>query len=184
MVIDKKYVEDHRQEFINSMKDGSVFIYPTDTIYGLGCNALLGNSVTKIRLLKQREIKPLSIIAPGQNWIRKMCRIDYAAEEHLSNLPGPYTLILNLQYHKAVHEEVNPLENGTLGVRIPDHWFTKLIQEAEIPFITTSVNISGAPYMTSLETLDETIKNNVDFIIYEGENRGKESIKIDLTRLV
>lgn len=184
MVVDQKYIEDHYDEMVKSIKDGLIFIYPTDTIYGIGCNAYHKESVAKIRRLKQRELKPFSIIAPHMEWIDEFCMIKAGAEIHLAKLPGPYTLIMRLRDENKIPEEVNPLGNGTIGVRMPHHWFAKLITQVGVPFITTSVNISGMPYMTSLETLDETIKNNVDFIIYEGENSGKESTKIDLTHLV
>ncbi len=181
MLIDKKYTLTNKDLIIKEILRGSIFIYPTDTIYGIGCNALNKKSISKIRRLKQREIKPFSVIAPNMLWIRNSCNIDKKVEKYLDKLPGPYTLFLRLQDGIKMPEEINPLENGTIGVRIPRHWFTSLISEANIPFITTSVNLSGKPYMTKIDDLDETIKNNVDFIIYEGKTRSKESTKIDLT---
>ncbi len=185
MIIDKKYFLENRNETINAIKAGKIFIYPTDTIYGIGCNAENESAVNKIRLLKQRELKPFSIIAPSFEWIENLCRVDKKISTELkSKLPGPYTFFLNIRNDRTVSEIINPLENSTIGIRIPKHWFTEIIAEAGVPFITTSVNISGMPYMKNIEDLDETIKNDVDFIIYEGEINGRESTKIDLTKLV
>ena len=181
MVVDQDYILANTERVIKRIKKGEIFIYPTDTIYGIGCNALLGDSVRRIRHLKQREIKPFSIIAPNMAWIKNNCEINDKGQKHLKKLPGPYTLFLRLKNLSILPEEVNPLADGTVGVRMPNHWFMDIVRMAGVPFITTSVNLSGMPYMTDLESLDETIKNNVDLIIYEGEIRGKESEKIDLT---
>ena len=155
-------------------------MFPTDTIYGIGCNAENEDSVAKIRILKQRETKPFSVIVPNLNWIKDNCLINKETEEHLEKLPGAYTFFLNLKNKETVSENVNPKGDGTIGVRIPDHWFTRLISEANVHFVTTSVNVAGQPFMTSLEDADEIIKNSVDYIIYEGPIVGRESIKIDL----
>ncbi len=182
MIIDKTHVLKNRDKIIKQMIGGAIFIYPTDTIYGIGCNALNRESVSKIRKLKQRETKPFSVIAPSVSWIRDCCEIDNEVENNFKKLPGPYTLFLRLQKDVKLAKEVNPLENGTIGVRIPKHWFTSLISEANVPFVTTSVNLSGKAYMTDLDNLEPSIRNGANIIIYEGKITGKESTKIDLTK--
>lgn len=159
---------------------GDIFIHPTDTIYGLGCNALISGAVQKIRQLKKRPDTPFSVMAPSIEWIKENCLITKKIEKYLKELPGPVTLILKTKNPKAVAPEVNP-EGDTLGVRIPDHWFHKIVKELDIPIITTSVNVSGKTFMTSLDDLDTEIKRGVDFIIYEGEKQGRPSKIIDLT---
>ena len=183
MIIDRQYVLKNRGQIIKAITRGQIIIYPTDTIYGIGCNAFDKNSVNKIRELKRRETKPFSVIVPGKIWVRDNCELNKDVEKYLKKLPGPYTLFLRLRSGVEIPAAVNPSENGTIGIRIPKHWFKDLISEAGVPFVTTSVNISGRPHMTNLHDLDESIKNNVDFIIYEGEINGRESIKIDLTKL-
>lgn len=158
------------------VRQGSVFVYPTDTIYGLGCDATKHSSVMRIRDIKKREEKPFSVIAPSKEWILENC---LAKMEDLARLPGPYTLILKLR-KKCVAQNVN-LGLDTLGVRIPDHWFSTLVSKTGVPFVTTSANVSGQSFMTSLENLDTKIKESVDFIIYEGEKDGRPSEIIDLT---
>ena len=165
---------------IESILEGSVFIYPTDTIYGIGCNATNSNSVKKIRKIKGRAANPFSVIAPSVDWIKENCIVEKESEEWLKKLPGPYTLIFKLKNKKCVAKEVNPgLE--TLGVRIPKHWISKITAEADIPIVTTSVNKSGQDYMTSLEDLDDSINKGADFAIYDGEKEGKPSKIVDLT---
>jgi L-threonylcarbamoyladenylate synthase len=175
-IFDREYVESNREKIIPAIREGKIFIYPTDTIYGLGCNALLSESVMRLREIKNRDTKPFSIIAPSKEWILENCKLEI---ENLNKyLPGPYTLFLN-RSQKCVAEEVNATDN-TLGVRIPDHWFTKIIEEAGVPFVTTSVNISGEPHMEKLEDLKEETKEAADYIVYEGEKRGQSSEKISL----
>jgi len=168
-----------REAIIESIINGSVFIHPTDTIYGIGCSAQNSKAVKKVRLLKGRAANPFSVIAPSLEWIKENCFVAKEAEEWLERLPGPYTLIFK-QKKKCVAKDVNP-GLDTLGVRIPNHWIRNIVAEAGIPIVTTSVNITNEDYMTSLEDLDTRIKGSVDFIIYEGEKEGKPSKIIDLT---
>ena len=161
--------------FSKKIKEGAVFIYPTDTVYGIGCSALDETAVKKIRELKNRQDNPFSVIAPSKEWIKNNCEVD-----SLDILPGPYTLIAKVK-ENAVVEPVN-LGQKTLGVRIPDHWISSVVQELKIPIVTTSVNKAGEQFMTSLEDLDEEIKGKVDFLIYEGKKKARPSKIIDLTK--
>ena len=172
-----------RNSIIESVERGAVFIYPTDTIYGIGCNAQNPRAVRKIRRLKARAANPFSVIAPSTDWIRENCIVTKEAEEWLEKLPGPYTLILRLKRKSCVAKEVNS-GLATLGVRIPNHWISKLVAEAEIPIVTTSVNRSNEDYMTSLEDLDTSIKSGIEFVLYEGRKEGRPSKLVDLTNNV
>ena len=165
---------------IDSIIRGAIFIYPTDTIYGIGCNAMLSSAVKNVRKLKARTTNPFSVIAPSLEWIYENCIVTKEAEEWLGKLPGPYTLILKLK-KDCVSKEVNP-SLKTLGVRIPYHWIRKVVAEANVPIVTTSVNKSNEDYMTSLEDLDSEIKGSVDFALYEGKKEGKPSKIVDLTK--
>ena len=164
----------------NRLKEENlVLVYPTDTIYGIGCNALSKEAVQRIRKIKKRESSPFSVIAPSKEWIVKNCSLNENAKEWLKKLPGPYTLVLKTK-EECVAKNVAP-GLKTLGIRIPDHWFSDFAKEMNIPIISTSANVSGNDFMTSLEDLDEDIKGKVDFIVYEGVKEGKPSRIIDLT---
>ncbi|MBI4152244.1 threonylcarbamoyl-AMP synthase [Candidatus Woesearchaeota archaeon] len=170
-----------KAEIIEKIRNGSLFIYPTDTIYGIGCNALKARSVQAIRKLKNRPDSPLSIWVPSKEWIRQHCRISPQAEKWLEKLPGPYTLIHPLK-------EEHPLPNAvigtasTIGVRLPDHWFHQVVKECNFPIITTSANKCDEPFMTKLENLDEDIQNGVEFMIYEGEKESRPSTLINIEK--
>ena len=169
-LVNKKEFLKRKSFFIKKIKAGAIFIYPTDTIYGLGCNALNKKSIDKIKSIKKRKNQPFSIIVPSKQWILKNCLIRKEHKKFLNNLPGPYTLILKSKD-----------KSTTLGIRIPKYWFSKIISKYNLPIITTSVNVSGQPFMTSLNDADKKILKKVDFIIYEGKRSGKPSTLIDLT---
>lgn len=164
--------------FLGEIERGAVFVHPTDTIYGLGCNALDKKAVKKIRVIKRRKDNPFSVIVPSKKWIYDNCEVSAEAVKWIEKLPGPYTLILKLTNKEAVSKETNcGLE--TIGIRIPKHWFSKVASELNLPIVSTSVNIAAEQPMTSIDDIDERIK--VDFIIYEGEKKGHPSTIIDLT---
>ncbi len=169
------------REILAKIKDGAIFIHPTDTIYGLSCNAENKETVSKLREIKNRPTNPFSVWAPSKEWIKNACKISKENEKWLEELPGPYTLITNLKNKKAITPDVN-VSMDTLGVRIPDHWFSQVVRDLDFPLVTTSVNKAGNQFMVSLDTLDPEIEKNVSFIIYEGEKKARPSKIVDLTK--
>ena len=167
--------------YLQLIKEGALFIHPTDTIYGIGCDATNNKAVNAVREVKNRWHNPLSIIAPSKKWLRENCELSTQAESWLKKLPGPYTLILKLRNNKAVAESVN-LGSGTLGVRLPKHWFAEVIGESGVPIVTTSANIHGQHFMTSLKNLSPQIEAKMGFAVYEGVKTGRPSKLVDLTK--
>lgn len=151
------------KEIITAVKNGKIFIYPTDTIYGLGCDATNKQAVEKIKEIKKRDNKPLSIITPSKEWIKDNLIVDCKLEKYL---PGSYTLILKKKNPDFLQWVSN---TDSLGVRIPANKFTKIIQASGVPFITTSVNLSGEPFAVTLDEISKEIKDKVDIIIEAGE---------------
>ncbi|RME30791.1 threonylcarbamoyl-AMP synthase [Candidatus Woesearchaeota archaeon] len=157
----------------------NVFIYPTDTIYGLGCDATNDVLVKKIREIKERDERPFSIIAPSKEWIREHCIIPDEGEEWLARLPGPFTLILKLKKPELAAVTTGI---GTIGVRIPHNWFSAIVADLGFPVVTTSVNRSGEPHMTSLADLPPRIERQVALVIDDGPLLGRPStiVRLDL----
>jgi len=167
-----------RAEIQGRIAKGEIFIHPTDTIYGIGCSALISKAVKKIREIKERQDTPFSVMVPSTEWIKENCIISKEAEKYIKELPGPVTLILKTN-GQPVAPEVSPGSN-TLGVRIPQHWFHSIIEDLEVPIITTSVNKTGKIFMTSIEDLDPEIAKDINFVIDEGKKEGKPSKIIHL----
>ena len=181
-VYHKPEVEFNKERLELDIRNGAVFIYPTDTIYGIGCNAMDDNAIKKIREVKKRHDMPFSVIAPSKEWIYENCEVGEEAKRWIEEkLPGSYTFIFKLKNPDAISKHVN---NGleTLGVRIPAHWCSEVVSSLKIPLITTSANLSGYTFMTSLEDLHSDVKMNMDFALYDGELKGKPSKIIDFSQ--
>ncbi len=178
-ILSRQEFEKQKEEFFEQIMNGAVFIYPTDTVYGIGCNAQDKKAVAKIRKIKRRKDTPFSVIAPSKEWVKSNCVVDGKASQWIAQLPGPLTVILN-RNKGCVAENVAP-NMKTLGVRIPQHWFVKHMEDLDVPIVTTSVNKHGQEYMTSLDNLDDEIMKKVAFIIYEGEKNGKPSKLVDVS---
>lgn len=155
-------------EIVSWIKEGRVFIYPTDTVYGLGCNALDKEAVKRLRRVKGTD-KPWSVIAPGKRWIREHC----ACGKELEELPGPFTFLYRCDIALAC------VSGDVVGVRLPAHPFTLLVEKAGVPFVTTSVNKTGEEPVCSLATLPREIFEGVDVIVDVGPLWGKPSTVID-----
>jgi L-threonylcarbamoyladenylate synthase len=162
-IVTKKEFLEKKEFFIGEMKKGKIFVYPTDTIYGIGCDAENKESVNRIREIKNREKKPFSVVVPNKEWILNNCIVDNNVEKWLDKLPGKYTLILNLK------------ERGTIGVRIPNNWFSKIVEKFGKPFVTTSVNLFGEQPIKELKDLKEEIKEKIDYFIDIGIIDGRAS---------
>ena len=178
-VIEKEEYEERKDEIFAMISEGNVLIYPTDTIYGIGCDATNEDAVIKVRNIKERPEKPFSVIAPSKIWIRENCEVNEEAEEWLKKIPGSYTLILKMKSDNNIAKSVNPGKQS-IGVRIPDHWISKMVNELGKPIITPSANISGKEFMTSLENLDPKLKSMSRLCIYEGEKMGQPSTIVNL----
>lgn len=166
------------RELVKAIKQGQIIIYPTDTIYGIGCDALNTEAVLRIRIIKNRDAdKPFSIIAPSKQWIIKNFEVNPA---YIERLPGPFTFILRAKKEKLVSNHVTTNTNF-LGVRIPDHPLTKIIQKAKTPFITTSLNQSGEQPINDIKKIPDKIAKQVNLIIDGGILNCKPSTIIDLT---
>ena len=166
-------------EILTKIKQGAIFIYPTDTIYGIGCIATNTAAVQKIRAIKQRPDTPFSIWVPSIEWIKQHCMLTPDNTNALTNLPGPFTLILKLKNNKSIAQNIHP-NTTSIGIRLPNHWFHKIIEKLNTPLVTTSANKHNEPFMTSLENLDPSIEKQIDFLIYEGPKEARPSKIINL----
>lgn len=162
-----------------SLVNGYVFVYPTDTVYGLGCNAEIGESVDRIARVKGREgRKPFSVIAPSMDWIYENCIIPKTNLDLIGQLlPGPYTLILKTRL-KIPHVVA---KGGTIGVRIPRNRFTDFIRKQGILFITTSANLKGEEPIRNINEAPKSVKDTADFAIDSGTLDNPSSRVFDFT---
>jgi tRNA threonylcarbamoyl adenosine modification protein (Sua5/YciO/YrdC/YwlC family) len=173
-------------EAVACLERGEVIVYPTDTVYGLGCDAMNALAVEKIFRLKSRDAgKPLSVIVKDLSAIKKLAFIDRIREEIVYELlPGPFTLIF--PGVKNIPQIVTAGHNS-IGVRIPDHPVTrKLSEKFAGPIITTSVNVSGNnPFNDPFIIVEyfKDLKDKPDLILDCGKIiNSRPSVVIDVTQ--
>ena len=144
------------------IEKGGVAVFPTDTVYGIGCNPYNVNSVKKIYEIKSRDkIKSLPVLAYSLDIVKEITIIDKFTEKIIKKYwPGPLTLILTLTDQKL--KESLKLQNK-IAVRIPDSKCTlKLLEKCKL-LVGTSANISGN---SSYTNPDECIKNIKNYDVF------------------
>ena len=140
------------------IEKGGVAIFPTDTVYGIGCNPYNVNAVNRIYEIKSRaETKSLPVLAYSLDIVKEITLIDKFTEKIIKKYwPGPLTLILTLTDQKL--KESLKLQNK-IAVRIPDSKCTlKLLEKCKL-LVGTSANISGNSSYTNPDKCIEDIKN-------------------------
>ena len=166
--------KDYREaidEAVAILSLGGVVVYPTDTIYGLGANALDLKGVERIFRIKKRSLsKPLPIIAKNMIWVNELAYINSKNKELLKKAwPGKITAILP---KKNIVPSMVTAQAGAVGIRIPDFIFTdKLLGKFGYPLTATSANISGDPETTDINKVIEVFEQALwkpDLIIDAG----------------
>ena len=140
------------------IEKGGIVVFPTDTVYGIGCNPYNVNSVKKIYEIKSRaEIKSLPVLAYSLEIVKEITLIDKFTEKIIKKYwPGPLTLILTLTDQKL--KKSLKLQNK-IAVRIPDSKCTlKLLEKCKL-LVGTSANISGNSSHTNPDECIKNIKN-------------------------
>lgn len=167
---------------IEVLKDGGVIIYPTDTIYAIGCDIYNTKAVQKVCQLK--GIKPekanFSMICRDLSNIAAYAKVSNETFKVMKrNLPGPFTFIL-----PATNKLPNVLMNRrkTIGIRIPDSYIIQaIIEELGNPLLTTSVKADDdvVEYMTDPELIYERYEKLVDLVIDGGYGQNVASTIVD-----
>jgi len=172
------------QQVVNSLRNGGIVIYPTDTVYALGCDIHNARAVERIARIK--GIKPqkndFSFICHDLSHISDYARVSNAAFKVMKRLlPGPFTFIL-----EANNKVPKVLANRkTVGIRVPDHPITRMIVfELDHPIITTSIKDDEdeiMEYPTDPEIIFERFQHLVDIVIDGGFGGLIPSTVIDAT---
>lgn len=148
------------------LQQGKVILYPTDTIYGIGCDATNNKAVEKVFEIKNRpKEKSLIVLVSDIEMLKKYVDINTEIENLVRSLDVPTTVIYSNPKHLAKNA-VNA--DNTIAIRIPEHTFCKaLIKEFGKPLISTSANLSGERSPLSFNDISSVIKDKVDLIVDE-----------------
>ena len=157
---------------------GGIFVYPTDTVYGIGGNAVSVDVVKKINAVKGSDpAKPLSVMVSGFGMIEEYCDTGIWEDSILRRyLPGPYTFILKLRRPIAASR------TDRLGVRMPESAFCRaLCERIGEPVITTSANPSGGKAPVRFGEIDRRLLDSVEGAVDGGPTKyRKASLVLDL----
>ena len=168
--VDPDQPEDHHlYHAVDVLRDGGVIIYPTDTIYGIGCNITFKEAIDRIRQLKGRDANnPMAFVCSDLDAVSKYAYISNYAFRILARfLPGPFTFVLPPTEETPAF--LHSKENG-VGIRIPNHPIAqRLATELDSPILSTSANRSQKTVLTTPEQLKREFGSQVDLILECGE---------------
>ncbi|MBE6151162.1 MAG: threonylcarbamoyl-AMP synthase [Firmicutes bacterium] len=154
----------------NCIKDGKLVIFPTETVYGIGANALDEDAVDSIFIAKGRaNDNPLIVHISDFSMLEKLVEEPTKLEQKLMDafMPGPFTLILK---KKDIIPDNVSANLDTVGIRMPANKIAHdLIKTTNLPIAAPSANISSRPSGTKVEDIKEEFQNKVDIIIDGGE---------------
>ena len=153
------------EKALTVLKDGGVILYPTDTVWGLGCDATNAEAVDKINRIKGRSADKSFIIlldndSKIQSYINEVPEVAYDLIEYAEH---PLTIIFSGAKNLA-QNVINA--DGSVGIRIPKHDFLQqLLQRFRKPITSTSANISGEPAPQLFDAISDEIKDAVDYVV-------------------
>ncbi|WP_342647761.1 L-threonylcarbamoyladenylate synthase [Mucilaginibacter sp. CSA2-8R] len=163
-------LKDEVKNALEVINQGGIILYPTDTIWGLGCDATNTEAIQKIYALKQRaQEKSMIILLDTENklesYIREVPAIAYDLIEFAEN---PLTLVM------PGAKNISPAliaADGSVGVRVSTHPFCQqLIQRLRKPLVSTSANISGQPSPQNFSQVSDEIINGVDYVVNQDQH--------------
>jgi L-threonylcarbamoyladenylate synthase len=158
-------MQDDIQQALEVLRRGGVILYPTDTVWGLGCDATNATAVERIYKIKQRDdSKSMLVLLDQANRLPSyISEIPDLAYDLIEMATSPLTII----YSGARNLSANLVsEDNTIGIRIAsDDFCKKLIAAFRKPIVSTSANISGKPTPAIFDEISDEIKSAVDYIV-------------------
>lgn len=182
--MDRNISQTDINQTLETLRSGGLILYPTDTIWGIGCDATNAAAVDRIFRLKEREqAKSLIILLDGDHklasYVQEIPEVAYQLIEYTDR---PLTII----YSGAKNLAPNLLaEDGSIGIRIvTQHPFcSRLLQRFRKPIVSTSANLSGLPAPANFSEIDPAIIAGVDHVVTYGQDdtrRGTASVVMKL----
>ena len=159
-------------ECINHLNKGNLILYPTDTIWGIGCDAMNENAVEKIYKLKKRsDEKAMIVLVAHETEVMKYVKeLDRSLFDYFKKMTKPTTVI----YNNAIGLANNLIaKDGSIGMRVCyDEFCSGLMKKFGKPIVSTSANISGKPFPRNFSEISDEIKSGVDYIVqYRQEDK-------------
>jgi len=157
--------EEDIQACLTVLKTGGIILYPTDTIWGIGCDATDAKAVEKIFQLKKRpdEKAMIVLVAEERDVLKYVANADLRVFDYLQQRSKPVTVV----YEGAIGITDNLVgKDGSIAIRICKDSFCKhLIKRFRKPIVSTSANISGQPAARVFSDIGDEVKNAVDYVV-------------------
>ena len=161
MIVFEKDIE----KCLETLKSGGLILYPTDTVWGIGCDATNEKAVEKIYKLKKRsdEKAMIVLVADERDIVQHVAAPDLSLFDHLDKTTKPTTVV----YDGALGFADNLVaKDGSIAIRIcKDEFCRQLIKRFREPIVSTSANISGKPAPRFFKEINDEIKNGVDYVV-------------------
>ncbi len=183
-------MDDIIRQTIDTLLAGGTILYPTDTIWGVGCDARSADAVEKLYALKERD-RSKSMLVLVENTHENRIILNNLNIPNTLNTPTnrPTTYILpEAIWRPMLGDSIAgnlAAEDGTLGIRVPQHAFCQeVVHRLGAPLVSTSANLSGHPSPTCYEEIEEELKRRVDFCVpplaefMSSETRGSRIVKV------
>ncbi len=150
---------------VDALKKGGLVLYPTDTVWGIGCDACRQDAVGKIFALKKRDdAKALITLVDSVEMLdRYVDDVPEVAYQLIEVADKPLTIV----YDRGINVSPNLLaDDGSIGIRVTTDPFCKaVIRKLRRPLVSTSANISGDPSPSSFKEISSEIENGVDYVV-------------------
>lgn len=157
--------EEDIKKCVEVLQAGGTILYPTDTVWGIGCDATNAEAVKKVYELKRRDDSKalIVLVATERDVMQYTAAVDLSLFDYLENTTRPTTVIY--EYGLGFAENLVAAD-GSIAIRICNEAFCKaLIRRFGKPIVSTSANISGEPAAPYFSSISDTIKKGVDYVV-------------------
>ena len=161
------------EQIIQTLKSGGTILYPTDTIWGIGCDATNIDAIEKIFEIKKREkTKSMIILVESEKRLQDLVDVPEMAWEIMDLSEKPVTIIYDSP--KGLPKELLA-EDGSIGIRlVKNDFLKKLISKLNKPLVSTSANFSGEKSPMKFSDISHEIVDSVDFVVEENQDKVSE----------
>lgn len=173
----------HIARAVEILHEAGVIIYPTDTVYGIGCSVFNKNAIERIYRIKQQDRhKPFSFICSDLSHISEYAKVSNPAFRLMKHLiPGPYTFVLPASRLKQLPKSMIS-KRKTVGIRVPNNAIClAIVRELGHPILSASVTDEHGEVMNNPELIKDLFESKVDLILDGGVVLSEPSTVLDLT---
>lgn len=164
------------EQCLQVLKKGGLILYPTDTVWGIGCDATNDSAVQKVYALKKRpdEKAMIVLVAGERDILQYVAAPDPHVFDYVETIPRPVTVI----YDGAIGLAGNLVgKDGSIAIRIcKDPFCRQLLQRFKKPIVSTSANLSGMPVAATFREIDPEIAAGVDYVVHHRRGQTEKSV--------